>query len=402
MKKRVTLFLAILFASTIFAQEKKIDFANKFTYQSITKKYNDNKQFILALEVFANNSEGLLITNPRFADSYNSSQSFFYDDSGFSWVSFGINNRLTYNPQYEMSFDIDKETKPNYEVTNLNVKEKVGEYNCTQYSLKYRNRNFTDADSVENPDDSHSTLKVCIDDGNTTNNSNLLFIMTNYYGVNANSKNIFPKGLVVKIGDEKDYDTEYTMLIKSEKIAQTVYFDRKKEIQKETKFRDSLKLAEEKYNADKGIAEATKAASEAARSTVADAAKSAEDATNEVSTAENDLPKYESTYKKENSSESNLAMDEDISGNQKNALPKYCFRIKDDLPKFGNQEVAKHLKNYAGQVCDMYLTQGENSLVYVKGTIDEIRQEVLYLFTIREKLDQSDRKKLDDYLNNLD
>lgn len=392
MRKIITLFLAMGLAVVANAQQKKIEFTQKFTYQTVTGKHNDNMQLVSFMDVFANNNEGLVQTKPKNVDYYGS-QSFFYDDEGFSWVGFGMNNQLIYNPQYDIIFNVDYDKKPNYEVISLNTKEKVGSYQCSHYLLKYQNQNYgNDTLGADDPD-SHSVLKICIDDRNTINNSNLLFIMTNYYGVNASAKNVFPKGLVVKIGDEKEYDTEYTMLAKSEKIQQTVHFDRKKEIQKEAKHRDSIQLAMEKYD-NKEVLDTTKDAVKA------DSAQAAED---EVADGESyDLPKYESAYKKNNPDGNNLAIDHELSNKQKNALPGYCFRIENDLSKFSNKEVAKHLKNYAGQVCDMYLSQGENHTIYIKGTVDEIRKEVVWLTSQIGKLAKDDQKMLKEYLDNLD
>ncbi|WP_157837474.1 hypothetical protein [Chryseobacterium sp. P1-3] len=50
----------------------------------------------------------------------------------------------------------------------------------------------------------------------------------------------------------------------------------------------------------------------------------------------------------------------------------------------------------------MYLTQSNYHTVGIKITLDEIRREVLYLNEIHEKLDASDKKKLNNYLKNLD
>ena len=98
----------------------------------------------------------------------------------------------------------------------------------------------------------------------------------------------------------------------------------------------------------------------------------------------------------------NLSIDNPNSKNLLKGTPQYCSNLHKDFPVFEHKEVARHLKNYAGQVCDMYLTQSYDETVDEKGTMDEIRREVLYLLDIRDKLSKSDKKKLDKYLNQLD
>jgi hypothetical protein len=72
------------------------------------------------------------------------------------------------------------------------------------------------------------------------------------------------------------------------------------------------------------------------------------------------------------------------------------------MPKFEMKDLDYHVKNYVGQMCDMYLTQSYAHSVAIKITLDEIRREALYLLHIREKLSDKDRKKLDKYLDGLD
>ena len=84
------------------------------------------------------------------------------------------------------------------------------------------------------------------------------------------------------------------------------------------------------------------------------------------------------------------------------SLPKHCRNIENNLPKLDDKKFKKHLYNYVGQMCDMYLTQRNNSAVDVKITLDEIRREVLYINENKGKLNKSDQKKVDQYLENLD
>ena len=72
------------------------------------------------------------------------------------------------------------------------------------------------------------------------------------------------------------------------------------------------------------------------------------------------------------------------------------------MPLFQHGELRKHLHNYVGQICDLYLLQSQQHNVYIKGTIDEVRRESLYLQEIRKKLNKKDLEKLDQYLKSLD
>ncbi|MDR2205326.1 MAG: hypothetical protein LBE36_04130 [Flavobacteriaceae bacterium] len=111
---------------------------------------------------------------------------------------------------------------------------------------------------------------------------------------------------------------------------------------------------------------------------------------------------YVSEYKNDPNGEGSLAIDNMLSSDLWKIIPEHCRNIDDNLPEFQNKELKKHLKNYVGQMCDMYLTQSDENNVAIKNTLDEIRREVLYLNENQDKLNESDKKKLKEYLDGLD
>ena len=114
-----------------------------------------------------------------------------------------------------------------------------------------------------------------------------------------------------------------------------------------------------------------------------------------------DLPDYESTFK--TPSEGKFA----ISSFGKDSriwkiLPKHCQNFEKELPKLDNKRLEASLRNYMGQVCDLYITQLSYNSVDKKVTVDELRREILDVLNQWENLSKGDRNKLLKYLNNLD
>lgn len=112
---------------------------------------------------------------------------------------------------------------------------------------------------------------------------------------------------------------------------------------------------------------------------------------------------YESSYKNLTPESSDYAID-NLESNSVywKGIPAYCSKIDSIIPEFSDKELAKHAKNYAGQICDMYLGEFEGSSVWYKGTIDAIRSEQLYFQNNTEKLSKKDKKLLSEFLNKLD
>lgn len=112
---------------------------------------------------------------------------------------------------------------------------------------------------------------------------------------------------------------------------------------------------------------------------------------------------YESEYESLTPESMNFAF-ETLSANSAywKAMPAYCKNMDTVIPKFSNEELSKHAKNYAGQLCDMYMGEFEGSSVWYKGTLDAIRAEQIYFNNNRDKFSKKDKELLDEFLNNLD
>jgi hypothetical protein len=85
-----------------------------------------------------------------------------------------------------------------------------------------------------------------------------------------------------------------------------------------------------------------------------------------------------------------------------NSMPGFCKKLDSILPNFSNADLKLHAKNYAGQICDMYLGEFMSENVWYKGTLDAIRAEQKYFSTVRGTLNNNDTKLLDEFLNSLD
>ena len=115
------------------------------------------------------------------------------------------------------------------------------------------------------------------------------------------------------------------------------------------------------------------------------------------------VPTYESSYKTLKPEDSNFA----VTGLTEESpywkgMPGYCKKMDTIVPKFSNEELTKRARNYAGQICDMYLGEFEGSGVWYKGTLDAIRSEQLYFNNNRDKFSKKDRELLDEFLNTLE
>lgn len=112
---------------------------------------------------------------------------------------------------------------------------------------------------------------------------------------------------------------------------------------------------------------------------------------------------YTSTYKEEGNIGNALAIDY-ISENSNlwNSIPAYCSDLEGVVLAFSNKKLRKHAKNYAGQICDMYLSFTDNGGVAEKETLDAIRFESDYFIKNYHKLSKKDQKILDEFLEQLD
>lgn len=376
MKKNILGFV-ILFLTINFglAQEKKITFTDQFVYQGISDgKPNPDGKFV----TFNNRKNEALI----FQQNLYAQMLYFQDNLGISAVNFDFDNSLkvNFNTYYINYANLDVNPfSYQLKVEKLNTEETILGKKCQNYLLDYFYKDPKDEQNL-----SSNKMKICIYEKSSTNNTNLLTNGLGIFGIYYPTKDKHNlEGLLMKIGQEESYDHTFFILKSQGKASKTVFIDHKK--QREALFVKMDSLTNEYEEMNKSYE------AEADSAYAVDAAADLDY-----------IPEYTSTYKKEIVGMNKLAINNLPTKNHEKALPKYCFRIKEELPQFGNKEVGKHLQNYAGQLCDMYLSAADGSNVDKKGTTDEIRREGLWLLKNREKLDIKDQNLLDKYLDNLD
>ena len=364
--KNITVFFLVLLSLSALSQNKKIVFTKEFRYS-----FHDDKNKNIQIGVFGNTSNELLVNAKVDQFPF----SVFMDDLGSSFVSFGMNNQLEnsmYSQFFTGMYGVMPQLKKDLVIDKTDEKETILGIPCQYYHL-----NLKDAGQEE-------ALKVCINENYPVNTFSALNGIINIFTNNKNKSGL--KGLILKGGPiGEKFEKEYFVLDQIKETDAYVYFDHKASMMKHQRKMDSLMLEQQHWDSD------------LANDSLNVNADSISGYNNY-----NYIPEYVSTYKKENKEMSGLAIDNPISKNLLIGLPKYCANIEKDFPVFDNKHVAKHLRNYAGQVCDMYLTQSVEESVDEKGTMDEIRREVLFLLDIRDDLSVSDKKKLDKYLHQLD
>lgn len=380
MKKTLTFFAILLFVFT-FAQEKRIDFTKEYEYDLVTK---DKRNFNTSFRVLGNeNSEFLSLVNVNSVPI-----SFFSDNLGMSSVSIGLNNKL-YNSYFgTMMFGYGfglNDKKSEVTIEKSNTKETILGISCNHYLLTFdkANRYALEGFDEQNARDS---LKVCIDEKNSINNISLLSGFLNYAG-SAKLQNSGLKGLVLKVGPADKSGESITL--KSVKDSKDfVYFNHRDAMMKQQKMMDSIALERKKIEDEYSKYE------DSAYAEVDSAAAILDD---DVFL----IDKYVSAYKK-NSDEPDYAINNIPNEKMWDILPKHCRNFENDVPELDNKEFRKHLSNYVGQMCDMYLTQSSSHNVGIKITLDEIRHEILYINENKEKLNKSDQRKVNKYLEKLD
>lgn len=323
---------------------------------------------------------------------------FFTDKVGTSSVGLEMNNRLEgsdilnssmYYGFNNYSYLSDDKKEYRLESKKMDTKETILGIPCSHYLL-----NFKQKDS----DERKESFKVCIDDQSSYNNVPVLSGLINFFDKNTKIKSSGLKGLILKGGPEKTYDTEYFVASSMKDSKDFVYFDHLKTMMKQQRKQDSIMLAHQKEEEDM----VTDTVAYADSSFVEIDSTTALASPTHYVQVDSYIPNYVSEYKKAQSDASDLAINNTINKNLLKGIPKHCKNFEAEIPSFSHKDLKGHLKNYVGQMCDMYLTQSDNHSVGIKITLDEIRREVLYLNEIQEKLDQSDKKKLNNYLKNLD
>lgn len=375
--KKILLICLIFFHILGTAQEKKISFAKELNYQFIGKEAARP-----ALKMYASNSNEFLTK----LDIRETPMYYYTDGLGTTVVSLALNNRLDGYLNSWMLYGMggyyeNNEKQPVIlETQKLDTKETILGIPCSHFLL-----------SLKDGERKDEKVKLCIDDQSPVSNFSVLNGILNQYMGKSRLKDSGLKGMILKGGPEKDYDKEYVVLTSMKDTKDFVYFDHKKAMTDQQKKMDSIMLAykkmEQEYATDSAVAAVDSAA-----------------AVDYPYAIDNDIyiPEYVSEYKKAQDEDGSLAITNIPNESLWKGLPKHCKNFEKDLPEFKNKEVKKHLRNYVGQICDMYLTQSSNHNVGIKITLDEIRREVLYLNEVHEKLDESDQKKLKNYLKNLD
>lgn len=387
------LFFFLLFISFvgISGQEKRVDFTKKLKYEFTSKLKKDKLNLFNSSPSFqfenyiSNNNEYFTIADVKIYKLN------IYSEKDFSsLVNIEFNNRLTSNNMMMNSFmtfiDEDEVSTQKYAATKLNKTETILGIPCEQFVLKP-----VFVEGLDNEEKDKENLKVCINEKYNLNNFSVLTSIFNLLQpVKKIEFNI--SGLILKIGTEKEYDNENISLKSIEDSKDYVLIDVKKALLDQKNVSDSLKVLRNKWQ----------------NQYTSDSAAIAIDSTAAVLDSAyaydyEKIPDYKSTYKIEPKRDTmNLAINDNYSKNWLNGIPKYCSKIDKEIPTFEMKDLDYHVKNYVGQMCDMYLTQSRDHSVGVKITLDEIRREAIFLRKIREKLSEKDRKKLDKYLDNLD
>lgn len=388
MKKFLLICLLFNFILGI-SQEKKISFEKEINYKIIDKNKTD-----VFLKTFASNTgEFLTKVNIKSFPMY-----FFTDALGTSAVGLEMNNRLDgSNALFASMFGVGNygynDAKEEYvlESKKLGTKETILGVPCSHYLINFKLKDDETKDK--------EAFKVCIDEKSGYNNLPVLKGLIKFFDRKTIFKNSDLKGFILKGGPEKSYDKDYFVATSMKDSKEFVYFDHKKAMVEQQRKHDSIAIAYKKEEEEYAKMDSVYASS--------DSAAVVADATYPPSIAPYGeevyyIPDYVSEYQKNNSEDGSLAIANLPNETLWKGLPKHCKNLEKDIPAFNNKELKGHLKNYVGQVCDMYLTQTTNHTVGIKITLDEIRREVLYLSEIQDKLDPSDKKKLNTYLKNLD
>jgi len=343
-------------------------FTKELKYSVVDSK---NKNKTIDIDVFGNTSNELLVNVKVDQFPLN----VFVDNLGVSPVSFSMNSQLEnsfYSPYFSQ---IAYGASPDGKSKDIEVKKIDGTETILGMPCQYYLLNFKEANKDE-------SLKVCINEGYPINTFGALNGVIKVFTRSNYSNGL--KGLVLKAGVNDDkFDTEHFVLKSIKDSEAYVYFDHKQSMMKHQRRMDSLMLEQQRWNEEYA---------NDSMSVFSDSAYA----------YDKYIPVYISNYKKENKEMATLSIDNPSSKDLLIGAPKYCTNIQNGLPTFENKTLSKHLYNYVGQVCDMYLTQSEAETVDEKGTMDEIRREVNYLLNIRDELSKSDKKKLDKYLDQLD
>lgn len=387
--KKLSILFVVLGSIGAFAQNNSVQFTKKLEYELKLKdvprdQFSDAK---LGITSYTNGKESIA----EIAINQNYKTVWFFDQHGASSVSYGIGNKL--NPEHAGSYreiygEGSSETQK-LSVIPLDVKETILGFSCNQFLLKPV---FVDANESKTGD---GNFILCVSQDLKLDNTKLyetiLQLPNQIQYVTSFS------GTILKFGPEKEYQKEHIVLTEISDTNESVLFNNKQNIIDEKKYVEKMqKEIKERLNSSP-IDSASAIDSAYA---IADSAVSAV-AMESYLEGIDDLPDYESTFK--TPSEGKFA----ISSFGKDSriwkiLPKHCQNFEKELPKLDNKRLEASLRNYMGQVCDLYITQLSYNSVDKKVTVDELRREILDVLNQWENLSKGDRNKLLKYLNNLD
>lgn len=373
MRKSIALFLLLSFV-TVMAQEKKILFTKQLRYELIGHDIPP----IFESKILANSQGENLIQGKIMEFPFT-----IFANAGHSLpVNINLGNRLEYSPISQRIFGTDRipEIPESTTFKKKETKTLQGK-SCTNYEVT------VNSDSTER-------LTMCIDEKNSINTVPAFFGALSFVGLGTARPAGEPKGLVLTLTLEDESDPLTLNLISSTDVNEFIYLDVSHEAAKRQKQQDSLRAYHNIYESDIDNA-----------ATAVDTAYANVDSAYSAIEAEDvylHLPRYETGDRRPRIHEGSYAVDDVPSENAWAVLPKYCRNIPAVLPKLDDKTLLPHLSNYATQICDMYLAQADSHNVDVKGTMDEIRREDIFLFQRKDKMSKEDAMKIEKFLNKLD
>ncbi|MGM5629896.1 hypothetical protein O2K51_03255 [Apibacter raozihei] len=245
---------------------------------------------------------------------------------------------------------------PSFTLSKTIDKDKINGISCNYYDVQIKDKN-------------ESEFRMCISENNQID---LLGILP------VTNRNI--KGLIVKL--ESKNEGLFYVLKSINKTNSSISLDWKKIV---TKIKEDLDERNISMAAD----------------SVAIPYDGYDEDSVAVDSASVGFTHYNSQYKTLKIESANLAVDQlEKDSPYWEGLPVYCKELDQKVSVFKNSSLKKHARDYAGQLCDLYLSEIKEYSVDIKGTLDQIRYEENYFRNT--VFDKADRKILDIFLNGLD
>ncbi|MDO5106112.1 hypothetical protein [Capnocytophaga sp.] len=113
--------------------------------------------------------------------------------------------------------------------------------------------------------------------------------------------------------------------------------------------------------------------------------------------------KYVSMYKNMEIEEHPPLLLNDYQGDETtlSRIPSMCTKYEDKIPAFENPKLTLYMRDYVGQLCDLYLST-HIYLVDVRSTVDSLRKSWLEIEKLRPTLSKQDTEQLAVFLQSLD